>query len=118
MMNSRPTALSLYRSILRTHARSLPTEMRSLGDAYVKSEFRLHKDVKDEAQLEKFFGGWGDYLRHIQETSRAKEVKAAGLSETDQTAFGMDMDDTIEVTDEQKLQLQKLHEEAVNSKKT
>ncbi len=117
-MSSKQQAVTLYRSILKTHARSLPLEMRSLGDAYVKSEFRLHKNVSDEAQLQKFFTEWKDYLRHIQETSRAKEVQAAGLSESVTADFGMDLDEGVQVTDEQKIQLQKLREEAIQLKKT
>ena len=47
-MSTKASTLSLYRSILRTHSKSLPHEMRSLGDAYVKSEFRLHKNVTND----------------------------------------------------------------------
>lgn len=32
--------MSLYRNILRAHARYLPHEMKQLGDAYVKAEVR------------------------------------------------------------------------------
>ena len=35
--------LALYRSILRAHQRHLPDAHREIGDAYVKSEFRLHR---------------------------------------------------------------------------
>ena len=36
----------MYRTILRLHARKLPAEMRALGDAYVKSEFRAIRQAK------------------------------------------------------------------------
>ena len=114
-MATKASTLVLYRSILKTHAKSLPIEMRSIGDAYVKAEFRLHKSVEDEAQLGKFFTEWQNYLKHIQETARAKETKAAGLADTAlQADFGVDLDEDIEMemTDEQKLQLHKLREEA------
>lgn len=39
-MAGRAHALSLYKSILRAHAKYMPLEMRQLGDAYVKAEVR------------------------------------------------------------------------------
>ncbi|KAI7862733.1 putative ACN9 family domain-containing protein, partial [Spinellus fusiger] len=49
----------LYRRILRVH-RSLPLPMRSLGDDYVKAEFRRHKDVENPAHLVGFVSQWQD----------------------------------------------------------
>jgi len=87
--------------------------MRLVGDAYVKSEFRLHKSVSDGAQLGKFFSEWESYLQHIQETARARETRAAGLTDGSlQANYGIDLDPSIETNDEQKVQLQKLREEA------
>ncbi|KAL7482649.1 hypothetical protein ACHAW6_008315, partial [Cyclotella cf. meneghiniana] len=60
--------LNLYRSILHAHSKYLPTEMRQLGDAYVKSEFRLHKSVMKAEQLQNFWEEWEKYLGHIEET--------------------------------------------------
>jgi len=37
----------LYKLILRLH-RGLPTEMKSLGDDYVRSEFKRHKDAQPQ----------------------------------------------------------------------
>lgn len=54
----REAALTLYRGILRAHKSHLPKEMRALGDAYIKSEFKLHKKVENSAQLDSFFLGW------------------------------------------------------------
>lgn len=34
----------LYKSILRLH-RGLPTEIRTIGDQYIKEEFRRHKEI-------------------------------------------------------------------------
>ena len=39
-MSSRIKGISLYKNILRAHARYLPHEMKQLGDAYVKAEVR------------------------------------------------------------------------------
>mmetsp|Transcript_11912 Transcript_11912/g.18048 ORF Transcript_11912/g.18048 Transcript_11912/m.18048 type:complete len:120 (-) Transcript_11912:91-450(-) len=110
--------LNLYRSILRLHTKHLPKDMRALGDAYVQSEFRLHKDVTNEEHLNRFFSGWKDYIEHIEQTARARNSKAAGLADTknDNTArlysFGASLNDEIDLTDEQKEQLMKLKDEA------
>jgi hypothetical protein len=76
--------LRLYRSILRAH-RSLPAEMRSLGDDYVKAgscpcllseaitlnaspaslEFRRHKDVTNPGYIIGFLSQWKVYLDQI-----------------------------------------------------
>ena len=52
------TAVLLYRNILRAHKRFLPNEMKGLGDSYVKSEFKLFKQVTDEQQLKQFYVEW------------------------------------------------------------
>ncbi|CAF0809529.1 unnamed protein product [Rotaria sordida] len=43
----RLTVLRLYKTILRLH-RSLPHELRELGNQYVRSEFRRHTNAKPE----------------------------------------------------------------------
>eukprot|EP00957_Ditylum_brightwellii_P142879 10886935-Ditylum_brightwellii.AAC.1 len=76
-------ALSLYRSILRAHSKHLPPEMRNLGDAYVKSEFRLHRTVNSDGQLTQFMDAWKLYLDQIQVTARAKESLNSGVLDND-----------------------------------
>lgn len=56
--------LKLYRNILRAH-RQLPNVQRSLGDEYVKSEFRLHKDIENPLHIVGFLASWQDYLNII-----------------------------------------------------
>lgn len=43
--------LPLYRRILRVHRRKLDSEMRVLGDLYVKSEFRAHRSVENPVHI-------------------------------------------------------------------
>ena len=57
--------MPLYRRILRLH-RFLPPDLRSLGDSYVSSEFRLHRK-SDGAQLQSFLGQWDGYARGLEE---------------------------------------------------
>src|SRR3954468_20452872 len=52
--------IPLYRSILRLH-RSLPPEMRSIGDDYVKSEFRRHRDATNPVHIVGFLTQWQEY---------------------------------------------------------
>lgn len=49
----------LYKAILRLH-RSLPLEMKALGDQYVKDEFRRHKQV-NPAEAHVFMQEWTKY---------------------------------------------------------
>ncbi|CAG8671571.1 5499_t:CDS:1, partial [Scutellospora calospora] len=42
--------LILYRQLLRAH-RKLPPSFRSLGDDYVKSEFKRHKNITNPIHI-------------------------------------------------------------------
>jgi len=123
-MANRLAVLTLYRSILRTHARCLPPEMRELGDTYVKSEFQLHKSVKDEAQLERFLKEWRAYVSGIQQTARAVESKSAGILENEDEGnssllykFGKALPTDIEINEEQQNKLKSLRDEVSNAYK-
>lgn len=56
--------LHLYRLILRTH-RSLPAELRTIGDPYVKSEFRLHKSTENPIHIVGFLSEWQKYVQDM-----------------------------------------------------
>ncbi len=43
----RANVRKLYKTILRLH-RALPSEIRELGDQYVRDEFRRHKTIEKE----------------------------------------------------------------------
>jgi len=47
--------IPLYRRLLRAHRKHLPTEMRLLGDEYIKAEFRAHRNVDNPAHLVRCF---------------------------------------------------------------
>mmetsp|Transcript_9357 Transcript_9357/g.14297 ORF Transcript_9357/g.14297 Transcript_9357/m.14297 type:complete len:132 (-) Transcript_9357:26-421(-) len=130
MSSNRIKGISLYKNILRAHARYLPHEMKQLGDAYVKAEFRLHTKAKPE-QLEGFFAEWNKYLIHVERTGREKLLVDAALIDTApqpqsnnanetinrKKGFGKDVPADVPLNDEQKEQLQKLREEAINAAK-
>jgi hypothetical protein len=117
--NGPVAAKSLYRSLLRAHARHLPEEIRLIGDAYVKAEFRLHRNAKPE-QITLFFSEWRKYLDQILMVARVKEAIASGSldqskANPDVLSFGKDLPPDLELTDEQESQLEKLREEATKS---
>ncbi|KAF8274671.1 ACN9-domain-containing protein [Lactarius quietus] len=56
--------IPLYRGILRAH-RYLPVEMRSLGDEYIKAEFRRHRDVTNPGHIIGFLSQWKVYLDQL-----------------------------------------------------
>ncbi|KAI1130684.1 hypothetical protein F5Y10DRAFT_234985 [Nemania abortiva] len=58
--------IPLYRRLLRAHRKHLPPEMRVLGDAYVKTEFRLHRNVDNPAHLIGFLTEWQLYAQTIE----------------------------------------------------
>ena len=46
--------IPLYRRLLRTHRKFLSKEMRLLGDAYVKQEFRQHQNIENPMHIVSF----------------------------------------------------------------
>lgn len=43
--------IPLYRRLLRCHRTHLPPRMRLLGDEYIKSEFRAHRDIDNPVHI-------------------------------------------------------------------
>ena len=126
-LGSLVAAKSLYRSLLRAHARHLPTEMRQLGDAYVKAEFRLHSaSIRKSSssmkphQVQQFLTEWQQYLDQILLTAKAQDSVSAGAADYVERSrsvfsFGKDLPPNVELTEEQKSQLEKLREEATKA---
>jgi hypothetical protein len=126
-MASRGRALLLYRNILQAHNKHLPKEMRQLGDSYVKAEFRLHKKSKPEF-LDQFFSGWDQYLNAILKTARIQESYSTGALDDKSVGddrpvakrayFGMDLGPDLELSGEQKDQLENLRKETSQAGKS
>ncbi|CAD6887962.1 unnamed protein product [Tilletia controversa] len=81
--NLTPTAqallppIPLYRRILRAHRYALSAEMRSLGDAYIKDEFRRHRKADNPLHLIGFLSQWKLYLDTL-EVDRGIGLKTEG----------------------------------------
>lgn len=105
---SRPSPrdiLLLYRNILRLHRAKLPGPMRGLGDSYVSTEFRRHRDANPpttSAQWIEFSKQWRGYLDMLGGTADLPE--------------GQSIPDSIldDLTPEQQAQLARLKEEATS----
>ncbi|GKY91782.1 acetate non-utilizing protein 9 [Mayamaea pseudoterrestris] len=106
----------LFRSILRAHKRHLPTDLRSLGDVYVKQEFRLHKTAKPEQALQ-FMNEWSHYLDQLSMTARARDSVRVGAVDNDVFDFGKNLPRDVELSEEQLQQLETLREEAAKARK-
>ena len=48
--------IPLYRRLLRGHRKHLDPQMRLLGDEYIKSEFRAHRNVENPMHIVRIFG--------------------------------------------------------------
>ncbi|VVT55399.1 uncharacterized protein SAPINGB_P004577 [Magnusiomyces paraingens] len=85
--------LPLFRRVLRAH-RKLPPDVRYLGDEYVKSEFRAHKDIDNPLYIVGFLTQWQKYAESI-EGDTWKQDK-------------LDMEKLSKMSDEQLVQLYEL----------
>jgi hypothetical protein len=78
--------------------------MRKLGDDYLRAEFKSHKTAKSE-HLGPFFVAWEDYLLKIK---------------LQRESFGSNLNESLKkhLTDDQKMQLINLREEALSKADT
>ncbi|TXT15688.1 hypothetical protein VHUM_00191 [Vanrija humicola] len=63
--------IPLYRRLLRAH-RGLPVEMRFMGDAYVKSEFRATRATENPLHVMAFLQQWKVYLDQLSASLAAE----------------------------------------------
>lgn len=106
----RRQVLRLYKNILIEH-KKLPFEMKKLGNEYLRSEFKLHKNLapnSDEART--FLLHWKNYNQTL------KDQLAMGFSQP----IGKDIDQEqfSKMDEDQKQQLKKLKEEVESSLKS
>ncbi|TVY83429.1 Succinate dehydrogenase assembly factor [Lachnellula suecica] len=58
--------IPLYRRLFRAHRKHLPREMRLLGDEYIKSEFRAHRNVENPVHIIGFLTEWQLYAQKLE----------------------------------------------------
>lgn len=56
-MSSRLFVLGLYRRLLRLHQK-LPSDLETLGRVYIQSEFKRHRQLRDEKLIKEFVTEW------------------------------------------------------------
>lgn len=76
----------LLRRLLRVH-RTLPVEMRSLGDDYVKAEFKRHQKVDNPVHIIGFLSQWKLYLDHLEEQTSSNGPERFRGHKMDPTVF-------------------------------
>ncbi|AEO65977.1 2b77c6e9-beda-4270-804c-37a7fa3487a1 [Thermothielavioides terrestris] len=59
----------LYRRLLRAHRKHLSPEMRLLGDAYVKAQFREHRGIENPVHVIGFLTEWQLYAEKLESNS-------------------------------------------------
>ncbi|KAL8984860.1 MAG: hypothetical protein Q9205_001273 [Flavoplaca limonia] len=58
--------IPLYRRILRAHRKFLKPDERTIGDEYVKSEFRSHRNVENPIHIVGFLNEWQRYTQQVE----------------------------------------------------
>ncbi|XP_061547539.1 succinate dehydrogenase assembly factor 3, mitochondrial [Phyllopteryx taeniolatus] len=100
---------SLYKRILVLH-RFLPIHLKALGDNYVKSEFRRHKNISPE-ETKSFMKEWENYKDTLQ-----SQVLDSVRDKHGYLKFGIDMAEE-KLSDFQDEQIGQLYELLLESTK-
>ncbi|CAM9368900.1 unnamed protein product [Hapterophycus canaliculatus] len=94
---SKSTVIRLYKDILRQHRFALPPKHRELGDRYVRSEFKAHKEATGD-QVAQFMHAWESYLEQLRHQSG-------------QVGRSLSEDEAAHLNDEQREQLFRLKQQ-------
>ncbi|TMW55825.1 hypothetical protein Poli38472_008473 [Pythium oligandrum] len=91
-MTTRAEVLGLYRRILTLHRRKLEPRMRVLGDAYVRDEFRRHKDAADKF-VPLFMQEWEQYVTML---SQKQDRFGRELSESERALMNSEQQEKLQ----------------------
>lgn len=91
----------LYKTVLRLH-RGLPLEIQSLGNSYVRDEFKRHKTC-NLAEANVFLNEWANYA-----ISLAKQLGLQGPKTSETLGKNLNSEDIEKLRDEQVYQLYEL----------
>ncbi|KAK7923110.1 ACN9-domain-containing protein [Apiospora marii] len=81
--------IPLYRRLLRAHRKHLPSEMRVLGDLYIKAEFRAHRNVDNPAHMIGFLTEWQLYAQKIEgEAWKGEKIDPAKVEKMSDQQIG------------------------------
>lgn len=99
--------INLYKTILRLHQR-LPPTLQQIGDEYVKSEFRRHKNAS-ASFVNDFLRQWHDYVTQLDKQLTSQTPRELGSN--------LQLDLIDQLSEDQLLQLNELKEEVERLKK-
>lgn len=68
----------LYKMIFQLH-KSMPIELRDMGNAYVRNEFKLHKSANPD-QTKTFMKEWGNYTKTLMKQVNPKYKTKLGVN--------------------------------------
>lgn len=72
--------IHLYRRLLRANRHKLPPDLRIYADEYIKSEFRLHRDITNPLHIIGFLTEWQKYAQDLEgDTWREGKLDTAKL---------------------------------------
>ncbi|EEH47687.1 acetate non-utilizing protein 9, mitochondrial [Paracoccidioides brasiliensis Pb18] len=81
--------LQLYRRLLRAHRKKLPKDMRLLGDEYVKSEFRAHRNIDNPIHIVGFLTEWQSYAQKLEgDTWQGEKLDKAKIDKMSDQQIG------------------------------
>jgi len=95
----------LYKSCLKLH-RGLPHHLKTIGDVYVKDEFKRHKTA-DATQTKIFLEAWAKYAITL-----TKQLGVKGHHMSQPIGQNLSEDDLNYLSDEQIVQLHELYKES------
>lgn len=85
--------VTLYRNILKAHRAKLPYDLCQIGNAYVKNEFVLHKDVTRQEILIPFYEAWDKYLVKL---NRMQDKFGVEMSANEKKALSPEMKEKLQ----------------------
>jgi len=94
----------LYKSCLKLH-RGLPSHLKTIGDVYVKDEFKRHKKA-DAAQTNIFLEAWAKYAITL-----TQQLGVKGHHMSHKIGEDLKTSDLNFLSDEQIVQLHELYKE-------
>jgi Complex1_LYR-like len=67
--------IQLYRTILQCHKKYLVDDsMRNIGNKYVRNEFKLHKNITNEQQINQFTTEWENYIIQLTFSGQSQQI--------------------------------------------
>lgn len=90
--------LRLYYRILKLHRRALPSKLRSIGDIYLRQEFKHHHENPQLNFYQQFYSKWEQYYTELSQ----KGVRGASkdISEREEQLLTQDQKDALKMLKE------------------